>query len=155
MHRSLDWRSIESANISVWRRHPHAAHIHFLLCVASFITCSFIDVMSSSTPSSSSHLNDIISTIGKGSYGAAILVELKANNNQKFVVKEIVIGHLKKEEQVLPSIPYYMSTFVWHSNIIFLYFAYNCTGCCKERGWSPSSDVTFQYNHVCRKFRWG
>ena len=68
--------------------------------------------MSSSTPSSSSHLNDIISTIGKGSYGAAILVELKANNNQKFVVKEIVIGHLKKEEQVLPSIPYYMSTFV-------------------------------------------
>ena len=37
---------------------------------------------------------------GKGSYGAAILVELKANTSQKFVVKEIVIGHLKTQEQV-------------------------------------------------------
>ena len=37
--------------------------------------------------------------LGKGSYGAAILVELKSNTNQKFVIKEIVIGHLKREEQ--------------------------------------------------------
>jgi NIMA (never in mitosis gene a)-related kinase len=37
--------------------------------------------------------------LGKGSYGAAILVELRSNPNQKFVIKEIVVGHLKKEEQ--------------------------------------------------------
>lgn len=33
--------------------------------------------------------------LGKGSYGAAILVELRSNPNEKFVIKEIVIGHLK------------------------------------------------------------
>ena len=37
--------------------------------------------------------------LGKGSYGAAILVELRSNPNQKFVIKEIVVGHLKTEEQ--------------------------------------------------------
>lgn len=30
--------------------------------------------------------------LGKGSYGAAILVELKSNPAQTFVIKEIVIG---------------------------------------------------------------
>eukprot|EP01038_Epipyxis_sp_PR26KG_P006016 gene6016-8286_t len=37
--------------------------------------------------------------LGKGSYGAAILVELKSNPAQKFVIKEIIIGHLKPTEQ--------------------------------------------------------
>eukprot|EP01035_Chromulina_nebulosa_P006185 gene6185-8366_t len=37
--------------------------------------------------------------LGKGSYGAAILVELKSNPAQTFVIKEIVIGHLKPAEQ--------------------------------------------------------
>jgi len=37
--------------------------------------------------------------LGKGSYGAAILVELRSDPKQKFVIKEIVIGHLKDEEQ--------------------------------------------------------
>jgi serine/threonine protein kinase len=37
--------------------------------------------------------------LGKGSYGAAILVELRSNPSQKFVIKEIVIGHLKPAEQ--------------------------------------------------------
>eukprot|EP00599_Poterioochromonas_sp_BG-1_P006361 CAMPEP_0173142318 /NCGR_PEP_ID=MMETSP1105-20130129/6021_1 /TAXON_ID=2985 /ORGANISM="Ochromonas sp., Strain BG-1" /LENGTH=996 /DNA_ID=CAMNT_0014055695 /DNA_START=91 /DNA_END=3081 /DNA_ORIENTATION=- len=37
--------------------------------------------------------------LGKGSYGAAILVELRADPIQKFVIKEIVIGHLKPQEQ--------------------------------------------------------
>ena len=37
--------------------------------------------------------------LGKGSYGAAILVELRANPKQRFVIKEIVIGHLKDVEQ--------------------------------------------------------
>jgi len=36
--------------------------------------------------------------LGKGSYGAAILVELR-NTREKFVVKEIVIGHMKQKEQ--------------------------------------------------------
>ena len=39
-----------------------------------------------------------IKYLGKGSYGAAILVESKVDN-QKYVAKEIVIGHLKPEEQ--------------------------------------------------------
>ena len=37
--------------------------------------------------------------LGKGCYGAAILVELKANSAQKFVIKEIVVGHMKESEQ--------------------------------------------------------
>lgn len=37
--------------------------------------------------------------LGKGSYGAALLVELRSNPAQKFVIKEIVIGHLKPAEQ--------------------------------------------------------
>lgn len=40
-----------------------------------------------------------IKYLGKGSYGAAILVELRNNPNQKFVIKEIVIGHLRDDEQ--------------------------------------------------------
>jgi serine/threonine protein kinase len=36
--------------------------------------------------------------LGKGSYGAAILVELRGTNT-KYVIKEIVIGHLKPSEQ--------------------------------------------------------
>jgi serine/threonine protein kinase len=37
--------------------------------------------------------------LGKGSYGAAILVELRSDPSKKFVIKEIVIGHLKPAEQ--------------------------------------------------------
>jgi len=37
--------------------------------------------------------------LGKGSYGAAILVELRSDPKQKFVIKEIVIGHLRDDEQ--------------------------------------------------------
>lgn len=37
--------------------------------------------------------------LGKGSYGAALLVCLKANPNEKFVIKEIVVGHLKPTER--------------------------------------------------------
>jgi NIMA (never in mitosis gene a)-related kinase len=37
--------------------------------------------------------------LGKGSYGSAILVSLKSNPKQTFVIKEILIGHLKKQEQ--------------------------------------------------------
>jgi hypothetical protein len=33
-----------------------------------------------------------IKYLGKGSYGAAILVELKSDPSQTFVIKEIVIG---------------------------------------------------------------
>lgn len=33
-----------------------------------------------------------VSYLGKGSYGAAILVELRSDPNKKFVIKEIVIG---------------------------------------------------------------
>jgi serine/threonine protein kinase len=40
-----------------------------------------------------------IKYLGKGSYGAAILVELRDDTSQKFVIKEIVIGHLKPAEQ--------------------------------------------------------
>lgn len=40
-----------------------------------------------------------IKYLGKGSYGAAILVELRSNPAQKFVIKEIVIGNLKPAEQ--------------------------------------------------------
>lgn len=41
-----------------------------------------------------------IKYLGKGSYGAAILVELRSDPSAKFVIKEIVIGHLKEKEQI-------------------------------------------------------
>lgn len=37
--------------------------------------------------------------LGKGSYGAAILVESRANPSEKYVMKEIVVGHLKSDDQ--------------------------------------------------------
>ena len=37
--------------------------------------------------------------LGKGSYSGTVLVELRSNPAQKFVIKEIVIGHLKPAEQ--------------------------------------------------------
>ena len=40
-----------------------------------------------------------VKILGKGSYGSALLVELKSNPSQKFVMKEIIIGHLKPNEQ--------------------------------------------------------
>ena len=40
-----------------------------------------------------------IKYLGKGSYGAAILVELRSDPSKKYVVKEIIIGHLKPTEQ--------------------------------------------------------
>ena len=51
--------------------------------------------------SSNSHLKKYkkLKYLGKGSYGAAILVELRSDANKKFVIKEIVIGHLKPNEQ--------------------------------------------------------
>ena len=38
--------------------------------------------------------------LGKGSYGAAILVSLRGNEKKKFVIKEIVVGHMKESEQL-------------------------------------------------------
>ena len=57
---------------------------------------------SSSSSSSSTGLKKYrkLKYLGKGSYGAALLVELKSNPNQKFVIKEIIIGHLKEAEQL-------------------------------------------------------
>ena len=55
--------------------------------------------------------------LGKGSYGAAILVELRANPNQKFVVKEIVIGHLKESEQAAAKKEAEVLHQMTHSNI--------------------------------------
>lgn len=40
-----------------------------------------------------------IKYLGRGSYGAAILVELRADASKKFVLKEIIIGHLSDVEQ--------------------------------------------------------
>lgn len=37
--------------------------------------------------------------LGKGSYGAAILVHLRSNKAEKFVIKEIVIGHMPESEK--------------------------------------------------------
>lgn len=53
--------------------------------------------MSSSTSSMKKYKR--LKYLGKGSYGAAILVELRSDKREKFVVKEIVIGHMKQKEQ--------------------------------------------------------
>lgn len=56
--------------------------------------------------------------LGRGSYGAAILVELKANPAQKFVIKEIVIGHLKESEQAAARKEAEVLHQMNHSNIV-------------------------------------
>ena len=52
-------------------------------------------------PSSSSALTkyETLKYLGKGSYGSALLVCLKGMPDEKYVMKEVVIGHLKPEEQ--------------------------------------------------------
>lgn len=55
--------------------------------------------------------------LGKGSYGAAILVELRSNPAQKFVIKEIVIGHLKLSEQNAAKMEAEVLHQMSHSNI--------------------------------------
>lgn len=55
--------------------------------------------------------------LGKGSYGAAILVELRSNPSQRFVIKEIVIGHLKPAEQAAAKSEAEVLAQMNHSNI--------------------------------------
>ena len=55
--------------------------------------------------------------LGKGSYGAAILVELKSNPAQTFVIKEIVIGKLLIET-LLKKIVF----------IIYMFYVFFCQG---------------------------
>ena len=55
--------------------------------------------------------------LGKGSYGAALLVELKSDATKKFVIKEIVIGHLKEAEQLAAKKEAEVLRQLSHSNI--------------------------------------
>jgi len=57
-----------------------------------------------------------IKYLGKGSYGAAILAELRSNG-QKFVIKEIVIGHLTANEQTAAKKEAEVLHAMSHSNI--------------------------------------
>ena len=55
--------------------------------------------------------------LGKGSYGAALLVCLKANPDRKFVIKEIVVGHLKQSERDAAEQEAKVLSQMTHSNI--------------------------------------
>jgi NIMA (never in mitosis gene a)-related kinase 1/4/5 len=55
--------------------------------------------------------------LGQGSYGAAILVSLKSNPHEQFVIKEIVIGHLKESEQLATQNEVEVLKQMHHSNI--------------------------------------
>jgi NIMA (never in mitosis gene a)-related kinase 1/4/5 len=55
--------------------------------------------------------------LGQGSYGAAILVSLKSNSQEQFVIKEIVIGHLKESEQLATQNEVEVLKQMHHSNI--------------------------------------
>lgn len=55
--------------------------------------------------------------LGKGSYGAAILVQLRSNPKQTFVIKEIVIGHLKDAEKQSAKTEVEVLKQMTHSNI--------------------------------------
>lgn len=58
-----------------------------------------------------------IKYLGKGSYGAAILVSLKSNPKELFVIKEILIGHLKESEQISTQNEVEVLKSMHHSNI--------------------------------------
>lgn len=55
--------------------------------------------------------------LGKGSYGAALLVCLKTNPDRKFVIKEIVVGHLKQAEKDAAEQEAKVLSQMTHSNI--------------------------------------
>ena len=55
--------------------------------------------------------------LGKGSYGAAILVELKSNPSTKYVMKEIVVGHLKDKDRLTATKEAEVLNQMKHSNI--------------------------------------
>jgi len=52
----------------------------------------FNAIFNSRVPMSSLRKYKKVKYLGKGSYGAAILVELKSDPSKTFVIKEIVIG---------------------------------------------------------------
>ena len=58
-----------------------------------------------------------IKYLGKGSYGAAILVSLRGNEKKKFVIKEIVVGHMKEREQLSAKKEAEVLSQMQHSNI--------------------------------------
>ena len=58
-----------------------------------------------------------IKYLGKGSYGAAILVSLRGNEKKKFVIKEIVVGHMKESEQLSAKKEAEVLSQMQHSNI--------------------------------------
>lgn len=55
--------------------------------------------------------------LGKGSYGAALLVCLKAKPEKKFVIKEIVVAHLKPAEREAAEGEAKVLSQMTHSNI--------------------------------------
>jgi NIMA (never in mitosis gene a)-related kinase len=78
-----------------------------------------------------------IKYLGKGSYGAAIMVELRSNTSQKFVLKEIIVGHMdsqqqreaKKEARVLhqmshPNITMYVESFIEDNSRLYIVMEY-------------------------------
>ena len=93
--------------------------------------------MSSSSSSSSSSLlkkYKKLKYLGKGSYGAALLVELRSNA-VKYVMKEIVIGHLSSEAQKSAVIIILSFLFMIHSPLLFSFLSsflssWNCTFLC-------------------------
>jgi len=59
-----------------------------------------------------------LKVLGKGSYGAALLVQLQSNRHQKFVIKEVVIGHLSLDEQKAARSEADVLHQMTHSNIV-------------------------------------
>ena len=74
--------------------------------------------MSSSSSSSLLKKYKKLKYLGKGSYGAALLVELRSNA-VKYVMKEIVIGHLSSEAQKSAVIIILSFLFMIHSPLPF------------------------------------
>ena len=62
-----------------------------------------------------------IKYLGKGSYGSALLVCLAAEPSQRFVMKEVVIGHLKPEGMCFPQ------TLRSSPTIAFMFVNADCT----------------------------
>ena len=59
-----------------------------------------------------------VKVLGKGSYGCALLACLRSDENQKFVIKEIVVGHMKPEEQLAAKKEADVLRQMSHSNIV-------------------------------------
>jgi hypothetical protein len=75
-----------------------------------------------------------IKYLGKGSYGAAILVELRADPRQKFVIKEVAHLAVRLINVTSITVRIVLIMLLPHASSVFIYiYIYICVPCVYDR----------------------